>query len=226
MTKTFSLVVFIATICLLGCFFIWPIWEILQGGFYNVDGKFTLGFFKIIFQNHTYVEGLKNAIEIGFLTTLLTLAITLPLAYCSHKYEFPLKKLLTTVILLPIMLPPFVGAIGIQQIFGSYGTLNALLWKLGWLPTTEVIDWLGHYKFFGIIVMNALGLYPVLYLNILASLSNIDPALEEAAANLGCTGWKRFFKIILKKECLILHVTIMKSQQLATQTLILMNTRK
>ena len=197
MTKTFSLVVFIATICLLGCFFIWPIWEILQGGFYNVDGKFTLGFFKIIFQNHTYVEGLKNAIEIGFLTTLLTLAITLPLAYCSHKYEFPLKKLLTTIVLLPIMLPPFVGAIGIQQIFGSYGTLNALLWKLGWLPTTEVIDWLGHYKFFGVIVMNALGLYPVLYLNILASLSNIDPALEEAAANLGCTGWKRFFKIIL-----------------------------
>lgn len=195
MTRFFSLIVFVATVLLLGCFFVWPIWEILQGGFFNTDGTFTLGFFKVIFQNHVYLDGLRNAILIGLLSTLLTLAIALPLAYCSHKYDFPFKKCLTTIVLLPIMLPPFVGAIGIQQIFGTYGMLNALLWKLGWLPTTEVIDWLGNYKFFGMIVMNALGLYPILYLNIVASLANVDPALEEAAANFGCVGLKRFFKI-------------------------------
>jgi iron(III) transport system permease protein len=95
------------------------------------------------------------------------------------------------------MLPPFVGAIGIQQIFGSYGVLNSILINLHVIPPTCVTDWLGQYKFLSMILMNSLSLYPVLYLNIIASLSNIDPAMEEAAANLGCTGTKRFFKITL-----------------------------
>jgi iron(III) transport system permease protein len=197
MTRIFSFTVFVITLLFLSCFFLWPIWEIIQGGFFNVDGQFTFGFFKIIFENNTYIAGLLNAISSGFLSTLLTIAIALPLAYFSHKYEFPFKKLLTTIVLLPIMLPPFVGAIGIQQIFGSYGVLNSILLKLGAIPPSHVADWLGQYKFLGMILMNALSLYPVLYLNVIASLANIDPAMEEAAANLGCTGMKRFFKITL-----------------------------
>jgi iron(III) transport system permease protein len=197
MGKIFPSIVFVLTLLFLGCFFLWPIWEILQGGFFNVDGKFTFGFFRAIFENGPYLKGLLNAIRSGVFSTLLTLAIALPLAYFSHKYEFPFKKSLTVVILLPIMLPPFVGAIGIQQVFGSFGVLNAFLKKIGIMGSTEVIDWLGHYKFWGMVLMNALSSYPILYLNIVASLSSIDPAMEEAAANLGCTGLKRFFKIVL-----------------------------
>ena len=197
MTRLFSFTVFAFTSAFLGAFFIWPIWEILQGGFFNADGHFTLGFFKVIFENGVYVQGLINAIISGFASTLLTLAIALPLAFFSHKYEFPLKKFLTAIILLPIMLPPFVGAIGIQQIFGNYGLLNTILLKLGFITEATTIDWLGNYKFLGLIIMNALGLYPILYLNIMASLANLDPSMEEAAANMGCVGFKRFRKIVL-----------------------------
>jgi iron(III) transport system permease protein len=197
MVKIFSCAVFFLTILFLGCFFLWPIWEIIQGGFFNVDGKFTLGFFKIIFENGIYIEGILHAIASGIFSTLLALAIALPLAYFSQKYEFPFKKLLTSCVLLPIMLPPFVGAIGIQQIFGSYGMLNSILLKLGVIQAPHLVDWLGHYKFPGMVLMNALSLYPILYLNIIASLASIDPAMEEAAANFGCTGVRRFFKITL-----------------------------
>ena len=197
MTKCFPYIVFSITVVFLGAFFLWPIWEILQGGFFNADGRFTLGFFGVIFENSVYVRGLINAIGAGIASTILTLLIALPLAFFAHKYEFPLKKLLTTIILLPIMLPPFVGAIGIQQIFGSYGSLNAFLLKLGVIDEAHLIDWLGQYKFLGMVIMNALGLYPILYLNIMASLSNIDPAMEEAASNMGCVGLKRFIKIVL-----------------------------
>jgi iron(III) transport system permease protein len=37
----------------------------------------------------------------------------------------------------------------------------------------------------------------VLYLNAAAALANIDPAMEEAAENLGCTGWRKFRRITL-----------------------------
>jgi iron(III) transport system permease protein len=46
-------------------------------------------------------------------------------------------------------------------------------------------------------LMNELSLYHILYLNIIASLVNIDLAMEEAAANLSCTGIKCFLKITL-----------------------------
>jgi iron(III) transport system permease protein len=164
MTKIFSFIVFVVTLLLLGFFFLWPIYEILKGGFFNADGLFTLGFFKVIFKNHLYLKGLSNALYSGIFSTLLALLISLPLAYFSHKYEFPLKRILTTVILLPLLLPPFVGAIGIQQFFGAYGMLNSILLKLGILQFPHVIDWLGQYKFFGMVLMNALCLYPSLSL--------------------------------------------------------------
>jgi iron(III) transport system permease protein len=93
------------------------------------------------------------------------------------------------------MLPPFVGAIGVQQIFGTRGIINLVLLKIGLIDGAHLIDWLGNYKFFGMYLLSALSLYPIVYLNILSSLANIDPAMEEAAGNLGCHGLGRYFRI-------------------------------
>ncbi|OYV47660.1 MAG: ABC transporter permease [Verrucomicrobia bacterium 21-51-4] len=114
-----------------------------------------------------------------------------------HRYKFPFKSVFSGLVLLPIMLPPFVGAMGVTQILGEYGALNAVLQSIGVLDPTEHIDWLGKGRFFGIVLLNAFSLYPILYLNAIAALSNIDPALDEAAENLGCRGFKRFRKITL-----------------------------
>ncbi len=65
------------------------------------------------------------------------------------------------------------------------------------LGAHQNVDWLGQGRFWGIVALNALHLYPVLYLNVAAALANIDPAMEEAAENLGCTGMRKFLKITL-----------------------------
>jgi iron(III) transport system permease protein len=83
-----------------------------------------------------------------------------------------------------------VGAIGIQQILGQYGSLNALL-------GCGAVDWLGRGRYVGVIVLQALSLYPILYLNLAAALANVDPAMEEAAANLGSRPWTTFRRITL-----------------------------
>lgn len=59
------------------------------------------------------------------------------------------------------------------------------------------MDWLGEGQMLGIAIMNVLHLYPVLYLNVSAALSNLDPALEEAAANLTYAPRDRFRRITL-----------------------------
>lgn len=179
-----------------GAFLFWPIWQVLQGGFFDADG-FTLAYVIEVFKNPIYLEGLRNAFGVATGTTILGLLIAIPLAYMADRYEFPLKRLFMGAALLPIMLPPFVGAIGVKQIFGQFGAFNALLIQLGISSPETAIDWLGRGQFWGVVVVSAFSLYPILYLNAVASLANIDPALEESAENLGCRSWKRFFKITL-----------------------------
>lgn len=166
-----------------------PLGLIISGGFVE-QGRFTLKYLAGVFQNPIYVEGLWNSLKIALGTTTLVALIAVPLAWLGNRYEFPGKKLCSGLILVPMILPPFVGAIGFQQMFGQYGAVNALF-HLG------PVDWLGKSRYFGVVALQALGLYPILYLNVAAALANIDPAMEEAAENLGCRGWRKFWKITL-----------------------------
>ncbi|HEY8902894.1 MAG TPA: iron ABC transporter permease [Chthoniobacterales bacterium] len=178
-------------------FFALPIGETLSGAFRHPTGAFTLAYVGEVFRNPIYVEGLWNSFLMATLSTALSLAISLPLAFLSDRYLFPGKALFSMLILVPMVLPPFVGAIGIKQILGQEGALNALLCALHLASPKHPLDWLGSNPLTGVVVMNALHLYPILYLNLVASLANIDPAMEEAAENLGCTGLRKFWRITL-----------------------------
>jgi iron(III) transport system permease protein len=197
MSKTFAWFVYLLTAAFFACFFVWPIGTVLAGAFIDADGRVTWDFVGEVFRNRIYLEGLRNALLLAGASTLAALAIALPLAFVSDRFEFPGKKLLSAALLVPMILPPFVGAIGIRQMLGQYGALNALLEKIGALDAGETIDWLGSGRIWGIVALNALHLYPILFLNLTAALANLDPAMEEAAENLGCTGFRRFRRITL-----------------------------
>ena len=189
------------TTLLFAVFFVFPAWMVVKQAFEGsrADGTsfFTLDYLAMVLRNPLYREGLWNALVLGVTSTVATLLIAMPLALVGQRYEFPAKKVLEILVLAPMILPPFVGAVGIRQILGVNGALNALLVRLGAMSAELPYDWLAHGRFAGIIGMNALHLYPILYLNIAAALSNLDPALEQAAQNLGCPPWKRFFRITL-----------------------------
>lgn len=189
------------TTLLLGVFFIFPAWMVLKQAFEGTraDGAayFTLDFIAMVFRNPIYREGLWNALVLGISSTFATLLIAMPLALVGQRYDFFGKNVLGVLILAPMILPPFVGAVGIKQILGMNGALNALLIRGGLMDAELPCDWLANGRFAGIIVMNALHLYPILYMNIAAALANLDPAMEQAAENLGCPPWKRFFRITL-----------------------------
>lgn len=194
MSRALALVVYAFTAVFFALFFFYPI-ALTVGGAFFLNGRFTLDFIGEVFANPIYVEGLRNSFLLGVCSTLAALGIALPLAWLADRYEFTGKKVFSALILAPMVLPPFVGAIGIKRIFGQSGALNAALLDLGLL--TEPIDWLGGGRFWGCVALNGLNLYPVLYLNIAAALANIDPAMEEAAENLGCTGLRKFFRVTL-----------------------------
>ncbi len=181
--------IFVAAALIFAALFLAPLAMVIAGGFHDSRG-FTLKYLAGVFQNPIYAEGLFNSLLIALGTTTLVALVAIPLAWLSNRFEFAGKKIVGSLILVPMILPPFVGAIGLQQMLGQYGALNALL---GLGP----IDWLGRSQYLGVVLLQALGLYPILYLNASAALANIDPAMEEAAANLGCGPLRRFFKITL-----------------------------
>ena len=189
MNRTTARLLFTITLCLFGLLFFWPLLRIIGGGLITDDG-FTLAYLAGVFRNPIYAEGLRNSFLIAAGTTSLAMLIALPLAWMGTRLDFAGKRLLCALLLLPMILPPFVGAIGFQQMFGPYGAVNALL---GLGP----VDWLGRGRYAGVVLLQALSLYPVIYLNAAAALANIDPAMEEAAANLGCSGLRRFRRITL-----------------------------
>jgi iron(III) transport system permease protein len=197
MPKNFARLVFGFTLAFFGAFFLWPIFQILKGGFIDADGHLTFAYLRSLLSDPIYLGGLANSFLLALTTTTFALLIALPLAFVADRFLFPAKGFLGSIILVPMILPPFVGAIGIRQILGQYGALNALIIDLGLRPEGWTFDWLGAHQFLGIALVNAFGLYPIIYLNAVAALANIDPAMEEAAQNLGCTGLRRFFKITL-----------------------------
>ena len=105
---------------------------------------------------------------------------------------------LSILVLVPLILPPFVGAISMKRLLGQFGVLNLILEKTGVIDISQTLppDWLGS-GFWGVVILQSLHLFPILYLNTSAALSNVDPAHNQAARNLGAGALKTFFKITL-----------------------------
>ena len=165
-----------------------PLWMVLKSGL-----KWEL--FSELWRNPIYPEGLLNAFAVALGTTLLTLVIALPLALLQVNCRFPGRGLLRFAVIMPMILPPFVGALGFRHILGWYGVVNTILAGIG----CARIDFLGagSGRMGAVCMVEALHLFPILFLNISAALNNADNACVEAAANLGCGRLRRFFRIRL-----------------------------
>ncbi len=181
-----------AMFVVLGGLLLYPIWLTTRGAFFTdpAAGKgFTLVNLRLLMEDPTLYEGLLNSLRVATTTTVIATVLALPLAVLSVKYRYPLKGVFGALVLVPMILPPFVGALGFKLIWGREGAVNALL-GTDW-------DLMGGGRFWGVVIVQALSLYPIMYLNTTAALANLDPAMDEAAESLGAGPVRRFFRITL-----------------------------
>ena len=178
---------FSAVVAFLAVFLLLPVWTVVETGCHA-------GLIAEIFRNKIYVDGLINSFQVAVVTTFGVFVVSLSLALIYDKFDFPGKDMCNALMLVPMILPPFVGALGFQQLLGYYGIINTLLDTMGFAR----VDFLGGSgKFWSVCLIEMLHVYPIFYLNLVTALGNIDPALNESAANLGAGKWRRFFKIQL-----------------------------
>lgn len=132
---------------------------------------------------------LLNSLIVAFMVTIFCCIIGVVAAMLMGRYRFPGKGLFRVLLLVPLLATPFVNAYVIGKLFNPRGGLinYILVDLLRLLPWRLDIDGL-----VGVTLAQTLSYYPIVFLNVLASLNNIDPSVEEQAENLGAKGFRLF----------------------------------
>ena len=125
LTPSITLVLGLTTL-FFSVFLIYPLLYVFKEAFW-IESKFNLIYFKLMVTDPNIRELVINSFKIGVMVTAVTSVVSLPLAYFLTRYRYPGRDTLRAVILIPMIMPPFVGAIGMQQFFGLYGSVNMLL---------------------------------------------------------------------------------------------------
>ncbi|HEY6077918.1 MAG TPA: iron ABC transporter permease [Polyangiaceae bacterium] len=180
-----------------GVFFLWPLLESLRGAFVDKQGNFTFAYVRAVFENPVYLLGFRNSLLVAIGSTILAAALGIPLALVFQRLEFPGRRWLEVLVPLPLFVPPFVGALGVQRLLGPTGAFNAALAAVGLSDPASPMDWLREGRFWAVVALTALHLYPVLYFNLSAALASQNPELERAAETLGCHGLRKLWRVTL-----------------------------
>src|SRR5438874_2611025 len=93
MSQSFARFVFAVTAIFFALFFLWPVFQILKGGFVDADGRLTFAYLAALLSDPAYLGGLRNSFLLACTATALALLIALPLALVSDRFIFPAKAL-------------------------------------------------------------------------------------------------------------------------------------
>jgi iron(III) transport system permease protein len=172
-------------------FLVLPVAKVVFVAFQDrATGGFTLVNFADFLSNELFIRSFWNSIYVSAMTVAWATAFALPLAYFTTRYEFRGAILVQTLGVVPLIMPPFAGAVAMQLLFGRNGTINLILGDLFDvnIPFMEGLN--------GVVFVQAIHYFPFILLNVTAALRNIDRAMEESAQNLGASGLRLFRRIV------------------------------
>lgn len=168
-----------------------PILRVLSLSFVDADtGAFTLGNYAEVFTRNYYLRGLKNTLFVGFAGTLGACLLGVPLAFFTARFHIRGHALISTLAILVLVAPPFIGAYAWIMMLGSNGFVTNFLAAIGISSPTI-------YGAHGIILVYTLKFFPFVFLMTQTALNAVNKSFEDAAENLGCTPWERFFKVTM-----------------------------
>lgn len=137
---------------------------------------FTLRWYGALWSNGPLVTSLEHSLGIAVATTVASLAIGTTGAWLLYRYRFGAHRLIQALVSLPIIMPEIIIGISLLCLFST------LALPLGF--TTVII---AHVTF----------CFPFVLVAVQARLQGLDPALEEAALDLGATPLQAFWHVIL-----------------------------
>ena len=137
---------------------------------------FTTKWYGLLLQNDVLIRAFQNSLIVACVTTVLSVVIGTSAAWLLYRYRFPAQQTLGLLIFIPMVMPEVLMGVSLLVLFVNLGL------PLGY--TTLII---AHTTF----------CFPFVLVGVQARLQGIDPALEEAALDLGATPLKAFWLVIV-----------------------------
>jgi iron(III) transport system permease protein len=187
----FWTLVMVLAFAALGLLLVWPLSSIFAASFIdNTTREPTLGNYARVLGQPFFQTALVNSLVVGVGGMLGAMLLGLPLAALTTRYVIVGRHFLSTLAVLALVSPPFIGAYAWIMMLGRNGFVRVPLEELG-------IELPSIYGYLGIILVFSLKFYPFVFLLASSSLATINPSVEEAAEGLGAGPWRRFFGVTL-----------------------------
>lgn len=134
-----------------------------------------------------------RALRLSLVTSLASLALStvlgVPLAWVLARREFPGKRLLRAFAVLPMVLPPVVGGVGLLLAFGRRGLLGR--------PLAEIAGVTIPFTTVAVVLATTFVAMPFLVITVEAGFRAVDLRLEDAAETLGADRWTVLRRVTL-----------------------------
>lgn len=172
---------------------IYPMYKTFAQSVVDQEESLSLQNYIRFFTTEANLESLYNSIFISIVSVITCAIVGVGMAFLLNRYEFPGRRVLSVLALVPMALPPLIGAISFSFLYGNSGIFPRLfqaVFQLDDVPFALTGIW-------GIIVVHTFTMYPYYYLSASAAIRGLDPSIEEAATSLGANRWTIWRKVII-----------------------------
>ncbi|WP_409367555.1 ABC transporter permease [Lysinibacillus sp. 38-6] len=175
--------------------FAYVVYPFYQTFLQSFSGDSTLTYYQKFFSlaSPANLEALWTSLYISIISVICCAFVGVTMAFLLERYEFPGRRVLSILVLVPMALPPLVGVLSFTFLYGESGIFPRAiqhLFGLQQVPFSLKGIW-------GVIVVHTFTMYTYFYLTASAAIKGLDPSLEEAATSLGAGRIRVWTKVIL-----------------------------
>jgi len=145
------------------------------------------------FSSPRYVSSLANSLVVGFLTTLIAIAIGVPLAWLMARTDMPYKGFIKYIVVIPYIVPPYIYAMAwILVASPNIGLFNTFLNNIAGVRPFNI------YSFEGMAWVLGLYTMPFVFMTVYSAITLIDYSLEEQSYISGAGPFRTFTSVTLR----------------------------
>jgi putative spermidine/putrescine transport system permease protein len=185
-------------VLLLLAFLVLPLLSLARTSLYPADRSFgasgwSLRHYAKFFGDPFYVGVLAETVGYGVVVALATLVIGFPVGYSLARMPPAARRWRMALVILPLTLSLVVNVFGWLVILGGSGLVNRALVGLGVIEAPLRL----LFNRLAVLAVLAHTFLPFQILSVMSVVAQIDPALEEAAANLRAGRWRTLRRVVL-----------------------------
>lgn len=185
-----TLLLMLPAVLIIGGLFVYPFLYGLSISFQPLRDPDPLANYKDFFGDAYLRDSIWKTLRLAVPVALLSVAAAAPLAFRMRR-DFPGRRIVTLVVLLPLTFGSVLIAQGMSQVFSATGWINLLLGSLG-IPQQQFI-----YNYTGTFIATTLVSIPFAFVMLMGFFGGIDRSIEDAAATLGAGRAARFWRVVV-----------------------------